>query len=97
MCGTYAWSWELKSVNAKGLELRLRLPPGWDAVVGRDIDGEGAEATDVDDAEPRFGAFQAARAILAEMEARQREMLLKRDRLQHTLRTFTTVTVQGAV
>ena len=30
--GTYAWSWELKSVNAKGLELRLRIPPGWDAV-----------------------------------------------------------------
>lgn len=30
--GTYAWSWELKSVNAKGLELRLRIPPGWDAI-----------------------------------------------------------------
>jgi uncharacterized protein (TIGR00255 family) len=30
--GAYAWSWELKSVNAKGLELRLRLPPGWDGV-----------------------------------------------------------------
>ena len=30
--GPYAWSWELKSVNAKGLELRLRTPPGWDAV-----------------------------------------------------------------
>jgi uncharacterized protein (TIGR00255 family) len=30
--GSYAWSWELKSVNAKGLELRLRIPPGWDAV-----------------------------------------------------------------
>ncbi len=30
--GTYAWAWELKSVNAKGLDLRLRLPPGWDAV-----------------------------------------------------------------
>jgi len=28
----YAWSWELKSVNAKGLDLRLRLPPGWDAI-----------------------------------------------------------------
>lgn len=28
----YAWSWELKSVNAKGLDVRLRLPPGWDAV-----------------------------------------------------------------
>jgi uncharacterized protein (TIGR00255 family) len=32
VCGTYAWSWELKSVNAKGLDLRLRVPPGWDAV-----------------------------------------------------------------
>jgi len=27
-----AWSWEIKSVNAKGLDLRLRLPSGWDAV-----------------------------------------------------------------
>jgi uncharacterized protein (TIGR00255 family) len=32
VCGAYAWSWELKSVNAKGLDLRLRVPPGWDAV-----------------------------------------------------------------
>ncbi|HWF97049.1 MAG TPA: YicC/YloC family endoribonuclease [Xanthobacteraceae bacterium] len=30
--GPYAWAWELKSVNAKGLDLRLRLPAGWDAV-----------------------------------------------------------------
>jgi uncharacterized protein (TIGR00255 family) len=29
---TFAWSWELKSVNAKGFDLRLRLPPGLDAV-----------------------------------------------------------------
>jgi uncharacterized protein (TIGR00255 family) len=32
VAGAYAWSWELKSVNGKGLELRLRTPPGWDAV-----------------------------------------------------------------
>jgi uncharacterized protein (TIGR00255 family) len=32
MSGTYGWAWELKSVNAKGLDLRLRVPPGWDAV-----------------------------------------------------------------
>ena len=32
VAGTYAWNWELKSVNAKGLDLRLRLPPGWDAI-----------------------------------------------------------------
>jgi uncharacterized protein (TIGR00255 family) len=31
-CGTYAWAWEIKSVNAKGLDVRLRLPPGWDVV-----------------------------------------------------------------
>src|SRR5262249_44378440 len=30
--GPYAWAWEVRSVNAKGLDLRLRLPPGWDAV-----------------------------------------------------------------
>jgi uncharacterized protein (TIGR00255 family) len=30
--GSYHWAWELKSVNAKGLDLRLRVPPGWDAV-----------------------------------------------------------------
>ncbi|MGA7530066.1 MAG: YicC/YloC family endoribonuclease [Pseudolabrys sp.] len=30
--GPYAWNWEIKSVNAKGLDLRFRLPPGWDAV-----------------------------------------------------------------
>jgi uncharacterized protein (TIGR00255 family) len=32
IAGTYAWAWELKSVNAKGLDLKLRLPPGWDAI-----------------------------------------------------------------
>ena len=32
VAGSYAWAWELKSVNAKGLDLKLRLPPGWDAI-----------------------------------------------------------------
>ena len=32
--GSYAWAWEIKSVNSKGLDLRLRLPPGWDAIEG---------------------------------------------------------------
>jgi uncharacterized protein (TIGR00255 family) len=30
--GSYAFAWEVKSVNAKGLDVRLRLPPGWDAI-----------------------------------------------------------------
>ena len=27
-----AWAWELRSVNGRGLDLRLRLPPGWDSL-----------------------------------------------------------------
>ena len=27
-----AWVWELRSVNARGLDLRFRLPPGSDAL-----------------------------------------------------------------
>jgi uncharacterized protein (TIGR00255 family) len=30
--GSYSWSWEIKSVNGKGLDVRLRLPPGWDSI-----------------------------------------------------------------
>jgi len=28
----FGWTWELRSVNGRGLDLRLRLPPGWDAL-----------------------------------------------------------------
>ncbi|WP_137132871.1 YicC/YloC family endoribonuclease [Rhizobium sp. FY34] len=30
--GRYRWAWELRSVNGKGLDLRLRLPPGFEAL-----------------------------------------------------------------
>jgi uncharacterized protein (TIGR00255 family) len=30
--GSYGWAWEIKSVNGKGLDVRLRLPSGWDAI-----------------------------------------------------------------
>jgi uncharacterized protein (TIGR00255 family) len=30
--GLLAWVWEVRSVNGRGLELRLRLPPGMDAL-----------------------------------------------------------------
>jgi len=32
VCATYGWVWEIKSVNGKGLDLRLRTPPGWDGI-----------------------------------------------------------------
>ncbi len=28
----FAWAWELRSVNGRGLDFRLRLPPGFDAL-----------------------------------------------------------------
>ncbi len=30
--GPYQWAWEVKSVNGRGLEVRVRVPPGYDAV-----------------------------------------------------------------
>ncbi|MGV8939772.1 MAG: YicC/YloC family endoribonuclease [Allorhizobium sp.] len=30
--GRYRWAWELRSVNGKGLDIRLRLPPGMEAL-----------------------------------------------------------------
>ncbi|MDJ1159677.1 YicC/YloC family endoribonuclease [Chelatococcus sp. SYSU_G07232] len=30
--GPYRWAWELKTVNARGLDVRLRTPPGYDAL-----------------------------------------------------------------
>lgn len=30
--GTRRWRWELRSVNARGLDLKLRVPEGWDAL-----------------------------------------------------------------
>jgi predicted AAA+ superfamily ATPase len=44
-------------------ELLYYLPPGWDAVVERDIDGDRAETTSLDVKEPRFGAVAAARRV----------------------------------
>jgi len=44
-------------------ELVYYLPPGWDAVLERDIDGDRAETTELDTREPRFGAVHAARRV----------------------------------
>lgn len=34
MSGSWRWSFEIKSVNAKGLDLRLRVPAGFDRIEG---------------------------------------------------------------
>jgi uncharacterized protein (TIGR00255 family) len=42
-CGAYVWAWELRSVNGKGLDIRLRIPPGWDSI-DQPVRGRTAEA-----------------------------------------------------
>lgn len=32
--GAWSWAWEIKSVNGKGLDVRLRLPTGWEGLEG---------------------------------------------------------------
>ncbi|TPL20967.1 ATP-binding protein [Mesorhizobium sp. B2-4-9] len=44
-------------------ELTYYLPAGWDAVIERDIDGERAETTALENKESRFGQVGAARRI----------------------------------
>jgi hypothetical protein len=44
-------------------ELTYHLPAGWDAVIERDIDGERAETTELENKEPRFGQVNAARRV----------------------------------
>jgi predicted AAA+ superfamily ATPase len=44
-------------------ELTYLLPPGWDAVIEGDIDGDRAETTELEGKEPRFGQAAAARRV----------------------------------
>lgn len=42
-------------------ELTSYLPPGWDPVLERDVDGDRSEPVDMEMREPKFGAFSACR------------------------------------
>jgi predicted AAA+ superfamily ATPase len=44
-------------------ELTYYLTAGWDAVIERDIDGDRAETTELENKEPRFGQVGAARRV----------------------------------
>jgi hypothetical protein len=44
-------------------ELTYYLPIGWDAVLEKDIDGDRAETTELENKEPRFGTVNAARRV----------------------------------
>ena len=77
------WVWELRSVNGRGLDLRFRLPPGWDALEAtlRDAAGKALKRGNVTanlsvkrENEPRLVADRAAleQALTLAMELHQR-------------------------
>ena len=44
-------------------EMLNYLPPGWDPVLERDVDGEHSEPAEIERREPKFGAIQACRRL----------------------------------
>ncbi len=66
----FRWAWEIKSVNAKGLDLRLRLPPGFDAIET--------------EARARLGRSLARGTCYATLTA-QREVAVPETRINETL------------
>ncbi|WP_311272542.1 MULTISPECIES: YicC/YloC family endoribonuclease [unclassified Rhizobium] len=74
-CGRYRWTWELRSVNGKGLDLRLRLPTGMEALE--------ADLRDIASKSLSRGNIQAGLSI-ATTEARQ-EAVINRDALDAVL------------
>lgn len=42
-------------------EMLNYLPPGWDPVLERDVDGDRSEPVDIEQREPKFGSIQACR------------------------------------
>lgn len=74
-CGRYRWTWELRSVNGKGLDLRLRLPTGMEALE--------TDLRDIASKSLSRGNIQAGLSI-ATTEARQ-EAVINRDALDAVL------------
>lgn len=81
--GGLAWGWELRSVNGRGLDLRFRLPSGWDALepILRDLAGKQLKRGNVTanltlkrETEPRLApdpaALEQALALVKQLHAR---------------------------
>ena len=77
--GDLRWAWEIRSVNAKGLDLRLRTPPGFDAIepaarqtAGARLHRGTVHATLAVDRPPRAGVARVNEAALEAVVAAAR-------------------------
>ncbi len=68
--GVFAWAWEIKSVNGRNLDIRVRVPPSYDAV--------GEEARKIVSAAIVRGAVQVGLTI-QRAEARRPSVRINRD------------------
>lgn len=79
-CGRYRWTWELRSVNGKGLDLRLRLPTGMEALESdlRDIASKGLSRGNIQ-AGLSLAATEAKQEAVINRDALDAVLALKRD------------------
>lgn len=78
--GRYRWAWELRSVNGKGLDLRLRLPTGLEALETelRDIAARNLSRGNIQ-AGLSLSASEAKLEAVVNRDALDAVLLLKRD------------------
>src|SRR6266705_922547 len=66
--GPYTFEWELKSVNAKGFDLRLRLPPGWDELEALAKKRAGQLASKIDAVAPSIDGLLGIKGVIEVVE-----------------------------
>src|SRR3712207_2393673 len=59
--GPYQWAWEIKTVNGRGLEVRVRTPPGFDGI-GEEARGQVLKALTRGQAQLSLALARAATA-----------------------------------
>lgn len=77
----YRWTWELRSVNGKGLDIRLRLPPGFEHLeagvrehIGAGLVRGNVQATLTTQSEAGAGHIKINDAVLTEVIAAMRRI-----------------------
>ncbi|MSP81689.1 MAG: YicC family protein [Alphaproteobacteria bacterium] len=83
----YQWTWEARSVNGRGLDVRCRVPPGFDAL-------ETIARTRVAE---RFGRGSFTIALTVERQPGQRRLAVNRALLDQVLEALRDVDIRGPV
>jgi uncharacterized protein (TIGR00255 family) len=85
--GPFQWAWEIKTVNGRGLEVRVRTPPGFDAI-GEEARGQVLKALTRGQGQLTLALTRAATAP---------KVRINREVLQALLDALATVEVPGNV